>query len=215
MADRDDDHNEPLEPLIGGAVADQALVLNKNWTPVTTTTVRRALVLLCRSTASAICPSTFDVFDLEAWITRSIEAAGSLHRGRVLRTPRYDLEKPEVILLRGYAGIPRREVSFSRRNLYRRDGYSCQYCGRRRPPDELSIDHVMPRSRGGKTSWENCVLACVRCNTKKANKTLRESGFMLLRAPSKPTWSPLLESIPQAHPPSWGKFLDRTEHLAG
>ncbi len=211
-----DEHDDLDEPDIGRPTgSDQALVLNKNWTPVSTTTVRRALVLLCRSTASAICPATYEVFDLSAWIARSLEGAGALARERVLRTPRYDLEKPEVILLTGYAGIPRREVSFSRRNLYRRDGYSCQYCGRRRPLDELSIDHVMPRSRGGKTTWENCVLACVRCNTKKANKTLRESGFQLLRAPGKPTWSPLLESIPQAHPPSWRKFLDRTEHMAG
>jgi 5-methylcytosine-specific restriction endonuclease McrA len=212
MIDRvDDDH---VEPDIGPFL-DQALVLNRNWTPVSTTTVRRALVLLCRSTASAICPSSYEVFDLDGWITRSIETAETLHRERVMRTPSFDLEKPEVILLRGYAGIPRREVSFSRRNLYRRDGYSCQYCGRRRPPDELSIDHILPRSRGGKTTWENCVLACVRCNTKKANKTLRESGFQLLRSPAKPTWSPLLEAIPNAHPPSWRKFLDRTEHLAG
>lgn len=206
----DDESDEPdIRP------SEQALVLNKNWTPVSTTTVRRALVLLCRSAASAICPATYEVFDLPAWVTRSLEGAGLLGRERVVRTPRYSIEKPEVILLLGYGGIPRREVSFSRRNLYRRDGYSCQYCGRRRPLDELSIDHVMPRSRGGKTTWENCVLACVRCNTKKANKTLRESGFQLLRSPGRPTWSPLLESIPQAHPPSWRKFLDRSEPLAG
>lgn len=212
-----DEHLDDLdEPDIGaGTGSDRALVLNRNWTPISTTTVRRALVLLCRSAASAICPTTYEVFDLEAWIARSIEQAAGLARDRVLRTPRFAIEKPEVILLVGYAGIPRREVSFSRRNLYRRDGYSCQYCGRRRPLEELSIDHVLPRSRGGKTTWENCVLACVRCNTKKANKTLRESGFQLLRAPGKPTWSPLLESIPQVHPPSWRKFLERAEHLAG
>ena len=103
--DHDDDH---VEPDIGPFV-DQALVLNKNWTPVATTTVRRALVLLCRSTASAICPASYEVFDLLAWIERSIERAVGLERHRVLRTPSFDLEKPEVILLRGYAGIPRRE----------------------------------------------------------------------------------------------------------
>jgi 5-methylcytosine-specific restriction endonuclease McrA len=209
--------DDDLEPLIGTPRADQALVLNRNWTPVSTTTVRRALVLLCRSTAQAICPTTYEVFDLDAWIARSLERQVQLERDRVLRTPSFDVEKPEVILLRAYAGIPRREVSFSRRNLYRRDGYSCQYCGRRRPPDELSIDHVLPRSRGGKTTWDNCVLACVRCNTKKANKTLRESGFTLSRAPAKPTWSPLLDQVPHAHPVSWRKFLDRGEpgSLAG
>ncbi|MCO5165805.1 MAG: HNH endonuclease [Planctomycetes bacterium] len=212
--DRTDDDRD--EPDIGAsAPTDQALVLNRHWTPVSTTTVRRALVLLCRSTASAICPASYEVYDLDAWIARSLDTGAALARERLLRTPRFAIEKPEVILLLGYAGVPRREVSFSRRNLYRRDGYACQYCGRRRPLDELSIDHVLPRSRGGKTTWENCVLACVRCNTKKANKTLRESGFQLARAPGKPTWSPLLESIPRAHPPSWRKFLERSEHLAG
>jgi 5-methylcytosine-specific restriction endonuclease McrA len=193
---------------------EQALVLNKQWTAVCTTTVRKALVLLCRGAALAICPATYETFDLDAWMTRSREL--TLPRERVVRTTREAVEKPEVILLRGYGGVPRREVSFSRRNLYRRDGYSCQYCGRRRPPAELSIDHVMPRSRGGKTNWENCVLACVRCNAKKANKTLPESGFVLLRRPEKPTWSPLLESLTaaQVQPESWGKFIVRAE-LAG
>jgi 5-methylcytosine-specific restriction endonuclease McrA len=191
---------------------EQTLVLNQQWTAVCTTTVRKAMILLCRDTAVAICPATYETFDLDAWMRRSREQPPP--RERTIRTTREAIEKPEVILLRTYNGIPRREVSFSRRNLYRRDGYSCQYCGKRKSPQDLSIDHVVPRSRGGKTTWENCVLACVRCNAKKANKTLVESGFQLLRRPERPTWSPLLESLPRAQPPSWQKFISRVEGLA-
>ena len=131
----------------------ETLVLNRNWTPITTTPVRDALVLLCREAAAVICPETYEVFDLEGWLVRSVDRVADLARARLVKTPRLSFEKPEVVLLTHYAGFPRLQVSFSRRNLYRRDGYSCQYCHARRPLDELSIDHVLPRSRGGKTTW--------------------------------------------------------------
>jgi 5-methylcytosine-specific restriction endonuclease McrA len=186
--------------------ARQVLVLNRNWTAITTATVRQAMVLLFRDKAQAICPETYAVYALESWVERSQERVEE-GVGRFLRTPTLPVEAPEVILLCAYGGIPRVEISFSRRNLYRRDGYACQYCGRNRPASELSIDHVLPRSRGGRTTWENCVLACVRCNSKKADRTPREVGFRLLKAPKKPTWSPLIESLPQAQPESWSRFL--------
>jgi len=188
-------------------VEGRTLVLNSNWTAITTTPVRQALVLLCREAAAAICPTSYEVFDLEGWLVRSIERAGALARSRVVKTTAFPVEKPEVILLRRYGGSPRRDVAFSRRNLYRRDGFACQYCGRRRPPDELSIDHVVPRSRGGATNWENCVLACVRCNSKKADKTPRERGLRLRRPPKKPTWSALTEALPAERPESWTSFI--------
>lgn len=200
--------NPPLEQEPAGeGLTGRTLVLNKHWTAVSTTTVRRALVLVCRASAGVICPETFEVFDLERWVERSVDRAPMLPRQRVVLTPRSRLERPEIILLMGYGGVPRLEVSFSRKNLYRRDGWACQYCGRHRPSEELSIDHVVPRSRGGKTTWENCVLACLACNTRKANKTLKESGLRLSRLPRKPTWSPLAESLPALRPASWTRFI--------
>lgn len=192
------------------------LVLNRHWVAVGTTTIRRTFVLLVREAAAAVCPRSYEVLDFARWVERSRAAAWSLPEdaARVVRTPRLLLERPEVILLHGYGGVPRREVSFTRRNLYRRDDHACQYCGRRRPSSELSIDHVVPRSLGGPTTWENCVLACVRCNTKKANKTLREVGFTLLRPPRRPTWSPLLDALPQARPQSWAQFLAREQQAS-
>ena len=190
------------------------LVLNRRWTPIRTAPVQEAIGLVAKGTAMIIEPDSFEAHDLVSWndVSRMRAKVGE----GLIRSPRLALVPPEVILLKTYEGEGGRAVVFSRKNLFKRDRYTCQYCGIQPGPEELTVDHVVPRSRGGTSTWENCVLACVRCNTKKANKTLRESGFLLLRAPSKPTWSPLLESIPQAHPPSWGKFLDRTtEHLAG
>ncbi|MCA8923728.1 MAG: HNH endonuclease [Planctomycetes bacterium] len=184
-----------------------ALVLNRNWTAVATVTVHQALVLICRDTAAAICPETYEVYGLDAWLDRSQERAPQLPRERLVLTPNVAVETPEVLLLVRYSGLPRLEVSFSRRNLYRRDGYACQYCGRRATSAELSIDHVVPRSRGGETSWENCVLACVRCNTKKANKSLRDAGMRLEREPRRPRWSALVDLLPAKRPASWSKFL--------
>jgi 5-methylcytosine-specific restriction endonuclease McrA len=191
------------------ALDSPTLVLNKHWTAITTAPVRQALVLVFRAAARVICPESYEIYDLERWLERSLERAGDLPSSDQIKTTSAPVERPEVILLSGYGGIPRTEVAFSRRNLYRRDGHRCQYCKRREPTGKLSIDHVIPRSRGGPTSWENCVLACVRCNTKKGNRTPKESGLTLLKPPRRPAWTPLQEALPQARPESWAKFLGK------
>lgn len=93
---------------------------------------------------------------------------------------------PEIILLSRYEKLPKPKVQFSRRTLYKRDRMTCQYCGCQPGGEELTIDHVTPRSKGGETTWENCVLACVKCNRRKADKTLQESGLKLIKHPKKP-----------------------------
>jgi len=184
-----------------------ALVLNRGWTAIGTTTVRQSLVLLVRGSACAIDPISYEVFDLEEWLLRSELRCEELPRERLVRAPNQLVEKPEVIVLTRYNKVPRIEVAFSRRNLYRRDEHCCQYCGKRGSGDDMSIDHVKPRCRGGLTTWENCVLACVRCNSRKADRTPKEVGLRLRRPPRRPTWSPLLQSLPSARPTSWGRFL--------
>ena len=101
----------------------------------------------------------------------------------------------------------RRCNPFSRRNLYRRDGNRCQYCGKRLPTSELSIDHVVPRARGGRTTWENCVLACIPCNVRKGSRELREVGMNLLRPATRPKWSPCLTVNVGRRRASWEKFV--------
>jgi 5-methylcytosine-specific restriction endonuclease McrA len=97
-------------------------------------------------------------------------------------------------------------VTFSRRNLFKRDRFTCQYCGEQPGTEELTIDHVLPRSRGGVSTWENCVLACIECNHRKANMTPAEAGMPLKKDPARPNWRPLYarEDVMIG---SWSKFL--------
>ena len=186
---------------------EPSLILNRNWTAIGTATVRQALVLLVRGSARVIEPETYEVFDLEAWLARSNTRCAELERSRLVKTPHHLVEKPEVVLLCHYGRVPRTEVAFSRRNLYRRDNHRCQYCGRRGKGGELSIDHVKPRSRGGPTSWENCVIACARCNHRKADRTPREAGMPLRRAPARPRWKPTFAVSRDHYREAWEPFL--------
>lgn len=183
----------------------RALVLNRHWMPIATIPVRHALVMLCRSTAQVICPESYEVFDLGRWIERS---ASNPRADNVVATPKVALHLPEVILLQNFGGVPRRQISFTRKNLYRRDNYTCQYCGMRKPTSRLTIDHIKPRCRGGQSTWENCVLACIGCNTAKANKSLADFGVKLRSTPRRPNWNPLHEMTGESVPISWKKFLN-------
>ena len=114
---------------------------------------------------------------------------------------------PRVIQLRHFDRVPRSRVKLTRANIYLRDRYRCQYCGQKRDTGELSVDHITPRSRGGVSSWSNCVLACLECNRRKANRTLQEAGMGLVHSPKEPTWSPTLH-IPMARRKvSWQSFI--------
>ncbi|MBI4615916.1 MAG: HNH endonuclease [Planctomycetes bacterium] len=178
------------------------LVLNRFWVAIQTTTVRKALCLLYSGAAHAISPETLEAYDFQSWADLSV-ASGE----PAVRTVSLVLRVPEVILLRGFDGFPRKQVPFTRKNIYRRDSYTCQYCGAQPGTPELSIDHVLPLSRGGKNTWTNCVLACLRCNKRKGNRTPDESGLRLRRRPHRPSWNPVL-SIPvcrKLH--SWEKFI--------
>jgi 5-methylcytosine-specific restriction endonuclease McrA len=179
-----------------------ALVLNRHWVPIGTVPVRAAICLLYRKAARAIHPNDYSLHDFDSWSTlRVAEGEPSIS------TVSLKLKVPEIVLLTRYSAYPRRRVTFSRKNLYRRDVYTCQYCGARPQVQDLSIDHVVPRSRGGHSNWENCVLACIRCNRKKANRTLAEAGLRLQHTPGEPKWSPFV-TIPIAQRrTSWEQFI--------
>ncbi|NDH48809.1 MAG: HNH endonuclease [Acidimicrobiia bacterium] len=110
------------------------------------------------------------------------------------------------------AGLrPRREIRFSRRNVYLRDANTCQYCGRQFRDEELNLDHVVPRDIGGKTNWENIVTACVRCNSRKANRLPEQAGMTLRHPPTKPKWRLVVASSLSADEVEcWKEFLEVT-----
>jgi 5-methylcytosine-specific restriction endonuclease McrA len=185
------------------SVLDQrALVLNRSWVAIDTTTVRRALVWIYRGIARAVNPDTYESHDFDAWADLSVARDQPF-----IRTIKLNIRVPEVILLQMYNEVPRKEVVFSRRNLYKRDHYTCQYCGARPGSEELSIDHVLPRARGGRSTWTNCVLACVDCNKRKANRTPEEARMRLHCDPVRPPWTPLISARVGTRRASWERFL--------
>lgn len=192
------------------AVLDRpVLTLNRHWQPMSVTSVREAIGLVAKGSAKIIDPSDFQTYDFMTWadVSRAKEKFGD----SMIHSSRLAIAAPEIILLTGYDGLGERSVVFSRRNIFKRDRYTCQYCGKQCKGEvameELTIDHVMPKSRGGKSTWENCVLACVVCNTKKANRTPEEAKMHLRRAPKKPKWSALMQVAPGRRLVSWNHFL--------
>lgn len=183
-------------------LSQPTLVLNESWIAIHTVPVKHALRLMFTGAAKAVQPETYEVHEFESWTDLAV-----LRDEPCIRTVALRIRVPEVIVLTRYNGLPDPGAVFTRRNLFRRDHNTCQYCGARPGTSELSIDHVLPRSRGGRSSWENCVLACMDCNRRKANRTPEEAHMALLKRPVKPRWSPLIE-IPVARVrQSWERFV--------
>ena len=183
------------------------LVLNRRWTPIRTAPVQDAIGLVAKGTAMIIEPDSFETHDLLSWndVSRARVRMGEA----LIRSPRLAILPPEVILLKTYEGEGGRAVVFSRKNLFKRDRYTCQYCGIQPGPEELTVDHVVPRSRGGTSTWENCVLACVECNKRKADRTPAQAGMKMRKTPRKPSWKALVQVPARDRRESWDKFLSR------
>lgn len=184
-------------------LSSHVLVLNRSFMPINITTVRRAFVLLYQGLAKAV-DHQFETFDYESWSELSVaahhEAVGLVNR--LVRVPR-------VVLLIAYDRVPRRHVRFSRHNIYLRDGNNCQFCGKKHPRSELNLDHVVPRSQGGKTVWENVVTSCIPCNRKKGGKSPHEVGMKLIRAAARPRWTPFMDfSLKEIHYDEWRPFFN-------
>jgi 5-methylcytosine-specific restriction endonuclease McrA len=186
----------------------QVLVLNRSWVAVNVAPMRRALTLLFQGHARVVHPGDYTLYDFEDWCALSRERE-NFDGGRFIHTPALQIRLPEVILLSSFNGFIRREVRLSRRNIFERDRHRCQYCGKRFPKADLTIDHVLPKSRGGRDTWDNLVLACVRCNLKKRNQTPEEARMHLLRKPATPKWLPRFGTqIPRDALMSWQRFVD-------
>jgi len=180
------------------------LTLNRGWTPIRIQSVKDAISLVCKGSAKIVEPKTYETHDFDSWAALSA-AAGEPH----IATISLHVRVPEIIVLTIYGGTPQREIVFSRRNIFKRDRYTCVYCGKQPGTENLTIDHVVPRSKGGISSWENTVLACVDCNKRKADKTLAQAKMKLRHRPIKPRWSPALV-VPLGHRrESWEAFVSR------
>ncbi len=185
------------------------LVLNKSWIAINVASARRALALLYQGHARVVHPADYSLYEFDAWCVHSRK---EYLRGTdlpMVHSPSQPVLLPEVILLDAFNGFIRHEIRFSRTNIFTRDKHQCQYCGSRPEKSDLTLDHILPRSRGGTDSWENLVLACSRCNVKKSNRTPEEANMRLLSKPSAPRWLPRFGvSVRKQEKNSWNRFVD-------
>lgn len=171
---------------------ERTLLLDQGYQPISVISWRRAICLMTLGKVEVV--ETYD---------------------RDIRSVRLVFKMPAVVRLLRAVGYFRSPVRFSRQNVLARDRWACQYCGARPPLEELTYDHVVPRSRGGQTSWENIVTACVDCNTRKANRTPEQAGMRLRKRPVRPTWVPVftVEISRSSMPDAWRDYCYWTARL--
>jgi 5-methylcytosine-specific restriction endonuclease McrA len=194
------------------ALDSNVLVLNKHYAAIRIVTARRAFCLLFKRLAEIISveDSQFASYDFNSWREVSeLRAKYEREDHEWVRCVRFELAVPRIVRLLFYDRLPRTAVKFTRRNIYARDRSRCQYCGRKYPTSELSLDHVVPRSRGGGTTWSNVVCCCVRCNVRKGGRIPREAHMSLIAEPTKPNRSPVVTlHLTSEKYASWKQFLD-------
>jgi 5-methylcytosine-specific restriction endonuclease McrA len=182
------------------------LVLNRSFQPVRITTARHGFTLLYLGRARAL-DRSFEPHDFHQWASASSALDGG-EGDEFIGTPRGRIRVPRVLLLAGYNRVPHAPLRLSRRNIFLRDGFTCQYCGERPGTRELNLDHVMPRSRGGRSTWENLVTSCRGCNLRKGWATPEEAGMLLRSRPVRPGWSTaLVMAAPTRRYVEWEPFL--------
>ena len=188
------------------------LVLNRNYMAIRIVGARRAFSLLCRQLAEVVSleQGSYSNYDFPNWcevseFKRLFEPDGN----DWVSTVNFYIAVPRIIRLLFYDQLPRNEVKFNRRNIFARDKNCCQYCGNRFSTSELSLDHIIPRSIGGKAVWANIVCACTRCNAKKGGRTPQQASMSLIRKPVRPKRNPLVHIHLGHHRyKSWKQFLD-------
>jgi 5-methylcytosine-specific restriction endonuclease McrA len=195
------------------ALDASVLVLNKLFMAIHIISVRRAFCLLCKDLAEVVNQEDgqFATYDFATW--REVSEYRARHFRQEeddwVRTVNSEIQVPRVIRLLSYEKLPKQTVKFNRRNIFARDNNQCQYCGRKFPTAELSLDHVIPRSQGGSNTWENIVCACVSCNVRKGGRTPKQAHLSLVRKPERPRRSPLLNlKLTHRKYQSWKTFLE-------
>ncbi len=163
--------------------SNRVLVLNQSYEPISVCGVHKAISLLFLAKADVV----------------------EIYTGHVLRSISVVIDYPSVIRLRRYVHIPIKSVELSRKNVMRRDNHQCQYCGTTKPP--LTVDHIMPRSRGGQDTWENLVCACIKCNVKKGNRTPEEASVKLRTVPRRPSHVAFLKNLNGDIHDTWRPYL--------
>jgi len=186
------------------SLSKPVLVLNKMWIPIRVASVKRCLKLVFADKASLVDPADYAIYDWDEWTLIDSDCDESS-----ILTTRGNVKIPEVIVLLKYDKIYSKDLRLTKKNIYIRDKYKCQYTGKQLSYDEANIDHVIPRARGGKNTWGNLVVCSKEINSIKGDRTNEEAGLKLIKKPVKPTPDgPHRLLDPKFKmPESWNKFI--------
>src|SRR4029078_6137266 len=195
---------QPLHTVLNS----QVLVLNRLWQAVNIFSARRAFALLYQGHAQVVAAdqqNNFATHDFASWRDFSVSLPEAEHE--MVTTISWKIRVPRVIVLLLFDRLPKKEVKFTRHNVFERDKNTCQYCGDVFERTELNLDHVLPRDKGGLTTWENVVCSCISCNTRKGNRLPHEAHMKLIRKPKRPKWRAFRQGpFTFQNPERWGHF---------
>ena len=183
------------------ALNEPVMVLNKVWLKIRIIPAHRALVLLFAGKASAVDEESFYAYKWDEWVKEPIKETDN-----IVVSSSGDVRVPEIIVLATYNKTFKKNVKLTKKNIYIRDGNVCQYSGKKLSEGEFDIDHVNPRSKGGKNSWGNMVVCAKDINRKKADRTPEQAGLKLIRKPIKPSGNRLIIDPKIQAKASWSKF---------
>ncbi len=186
----------------------KVLVLNRSWVPIGFCSVREAFKYIAEDIAD-IMDSDLNTYDYKTWYELEVEedeeSVGTVNKR---------IKVPRIVRLKDFNKVPNTVLRFNRKNLYLRDRYVCQYCAKKFPAGTLSMDHVIPKSRGGQTSWTNIVTSCIICNTRKADRTPVEAKMKVIKAPYAPRHLDIdVLHIEGRRYKEWDMFLKPKEHI--
>ena len=186
----------------------QVLVLNRLWQAINVCSVRRAFALICQGHAQVVYADegkNFRTHDFASWRDFSSREPET----EMVKTIAFKIRVPRIIVLVFFDRLPKKEVKFTRANIFERDKNTCQYCGRIFEKRDLNLDHVIPRDKGGLTTWENIVCSCIACNTRKGNRLAYQVQMQLIRKPGRPKWQPFVNiTFTGILHESWRHFVD-------
>ena len=197
------------------ALESSVLVLNKFFAAVHVVNAKRAFAMLCKESAEVVSldDGHYNSYDFTSWVDVSaFKAECELpdeDRYESIKTFSLEVRVPKIIRLVVYDKLPKATIKFNRKNIFARDKNRCQYCGKKVPTSELSLDHVIPRTQGGTSNWKNIVCACTNCNKNKGGRRPEEAGMKLICKPVKPNHCPLIQlKLGSNKYNSWKQFLN-------
>lgn len=183
------------------------LVLNKSYIPIHIVDWKKGMSLIFQENAKPL-DQDLILYSFQEWLLFSTDYISKNYPK--INTTKYEIAIPEIILLKNFDRLPHRDVKYSRQTLFERDGYKCYLCNNIFERKDLTVDHVIPRSKGGVTNWSNTITCCKNCNSIKSNKYLHELNLKPFFMPKKPRWiNPISHSNKKNILSSWEKFMDR------